>query len=251
MKGVIAAINPNATVIDLCHSIPPQQILQAAIALHEAIDAFPDGTIHVAVIDPGVGSRRRAIAAEIGPYRFVCPDNGLLTPLLRRFELRRFVELDRPQWWRKDVSRTFHGRDIFAPVAAAWSTGRDLSELGTIQTCPLIEISLPAPCAIAESDPNLKRLQCSILAVDHFGNLITNVTRYDIPRDAESVEVQIAGQCLSGIADCYADRAAGQLVALFGSSERLEISVVNGSAATKLNVAPGAGFTIVWKGQRR
>jgi len=239
MKGAIAAINPEATVIDLSHAIAPQQVSQAAIMLADAVDAFPDGTIHVVVVDPGVGSARRAIAAEIGQQRFVCPDNGLLTLLLRRNHPQRVVQLDEPRWWRSAVSSTFHGRDIFAPVAAAWSLGHDILELGAALHEPLVTLPLPDCSSETTDDPDIATLRGEVLAVDHFGNLITNIRRSAVPAEAAEIQLQIGQYHLNGIVRCYADRPSGEPVALFGSSGRLEIAIVNGNAARQLQIAAG------------
>jgi dethiobiotin synthase len=250
MRGVISAINPAALVIDLTHAIAPQQILQAAIALDDAVDAFPPGTIHVAIVDPGVGSQRRAIAAEVGPYRFVCPDNGLLTPILQRYPLHRAVQLDEPRWWRSDVSNTFHGRDLFAPVAAAWSLGRDLSEfgspLGTLQ-----KLTLPGYEVQSGPGSSAGFALGQVLTVDHFGNLITNLPQTAIPLESGLIEVEIGGKRILGLVGCYADRLPGECVALFGSSGRLEIAIVNGDARSELQLQQGEPVTVRWSGLSR
>ena len=244
MKGVIAAINPAAIVIDLTHSIPPQQIGQAALLLSDAIDAFPAGTIHLVVVDPGVGSARRAIAAEIGSHRFVCPDNGLLSEILKRRPLQRAVRLDQSRWWRPTVSGTFHGRDLFAPIAAAWSLGHDLAEFGSPLEDPLTIISLP-DCRI-ESDAHgaMIAIHGQVLAIDHFGNVVTNIPHSTLPTGVPTTKVQIGDRTLSGIVRCYADGREGECVALFGSSDRLEIAVVNGHAAKHLRADLGQTVTV-------
>lgn len=239
MKGVIAAINPAAIVIDLTHAIPAQQVSLAAVALDDSIDAFPAGTIHVAVVDPGVGTARRPIAAEIGGHRFVGPDNGLLTLVLRRVTLHRAVHLNEPRWWRPGVSHTFHGRDVFAPVAAAWSLGHDLSEFGSAITGSLQEL----PVAALHVESGCVRGQ--VASIDHFGNLITDIPRSAIPGTG-GIGVEIAGQSLRGLQRCYADRPAGECVALIGSSGRLEIAVVNGDAARRLGADVGEDVTVRW-----
>jgi S-adenosyl-L-methionine hydrolase (adenosine-forming) len=241
MKGVIVGINPDARVVDLTHDIGPQQVVQAAVAIADAIEAFPPGTIHVAVVDPGVGSARRAIAAEIGDYRFVCPDNGLLTLVLRRAPLKRAVELNERRWFRPIVSNTFHGRDIFAPVAAAWSLGHDLEVFGTAITSPLIELAIPA--VALESGA----VHGEVLTVDRFGNLITNIERRSIPDDARDMEVCLAGQRLAALHRCFADRPTGECVAFAGSAGRVEIAVVNGNAARQLRAGIGEPVTIRWQ----
>lgn len=239
MKGVIASINPEAIVIDLSHSIGAQQVAQAAIMLADAVESFPPGAIHVVVVDPGVGSARRAIAAEIGNQKFVCPDNGLLTLLLRRSEPQRVVRLDQSHWWRATVSATFHGRDVFAPVAAAWSLGHDVTEFGPLHNEPLISLPLPACSVESPDDLGNLTLRGEVLASDHFGNLITSICRSDIPREASEIQVEVGQTSLSDIVRCYADRPEGESVALFGSSGRLEIAIVNGSAARQMQIPPG------------
>ena len=245
MKGVIAAINPEAIVVDLTHSIPPQQILAAAIALSDAVEAFPAGTIHVVVVDPGVGSARRAIATEIGSQRFVCPDNGLLSLILSRESLKRAVELDQPQWWRSAVSSTFHGRDLFAPVAAAWSLGRDLSELGT-PISVLVDLQIPEPTIRTFFAPATGEVRGEVLMVDHFGNLITNVSRKMLPTATSVIDITFR-DLAPRITRCYADARPGEIVALFGSSQRLELAVVNGNAARQLGVGQGEPVVVRWK----
>jgi S-adenosyl-L-methionine hydrolase (adenosine-forming) len=242
MKGVIAAINPDANVVDLTHDIAPQQITQGALALADAVDVFPPGTIHVAVVDPGVGSDRRLIAAEVGRQKFVCPDNGLLTFVWQRATQRRAVVLDEPRWWRTSVSNTFHGRDVFAPVAAAWSLGHELTQFGSPTDSPLVEVPV-AEVAIRDS-----AVSGVVLTSDSFGNLITNIERRVIPVGATHVEIEIGGHHLSEIATCYADRAPGEALALFGSTERLEIAVVNGNAAERLNIQTGQPVEVRWRG---
>jgi S-adenosylmethionine hydrolase len=238
MKGAIASINPAATVIDVTHGIPPQQVLQAAVTLSDAVDAFPPGTIHLIVVDPGVGSERRAIAAEIGSYRFVCPDNGLLSVVLKRMPLKRAVSLNQPRWWRPTVSGTFHGRDLFAPVAAAWSLGHDLSEFGSPIVEPLKEVALPE-CKIERLGDASTTIEGQVVMLDHYGNLITNIPRSAIPVDASQITVQISNRQLAGLVRCYADGSSGECVALFGSSNRLELAIVNGSAEKELHADVG------------
>lgn len=244
MKGVIAGINPAARIVDLTHAIPPQQVGQGAMALAGACDAFPAGTIHVAVVDPGVGTTRRAIAAEIGPYRFVCPDNGLLTLVHRRHSIGRVAELNVARWWRPPVSSTFHGRDVFAPVAAAWSLGHDLAVLGTLTEIPLVELPFSSPRAVEGLREG--SLSGEVISVDHFGNLITNISRESAPNLETGVSVVIAGRTIPGIEQCYGARPATDLVALFGSNDWLEVAVVNGNAARTLNVHVGEPVSLNW-----
>jgi len=238
MHGVIAGLAPAVRVIDLTHAIEPQNVLHASVALTDAVEAFPDNTLHVVVVDPGVGSERRAIAAEIGCWRFVGPDNGVFTGVLGRWPLGRAVSLTNPQVFRSKVSRTFHGRDIFAPVAAHWAKGTALEDLGEPITEPLIRLKWPQP-AISSG-----QIDGEVLIVDRFGNLTTNITVEQIPTDKPS-DVTIGPHAVGPIWSCYAD-APGQLLALIGSSGRLEVAIGDGSAARTLQLGVGAKVCVRW-----
>lgn len=243
MKGVIAGINPDATVIDLTHDIAPQDIRQAARTLSDACPAFPTGTIHVIVVDPGVGSQRRALAAEIDGHRFVCPDNGLLTPLLRRATVFRCVTLNQPRWWRTTVSGTFHGRDVFAPVAAAWSLGLDLLQFGSPLDQPVCLPDAPGPRC--ETGPMGLGIHGTVIDLDHFGNLITDLRAEHLVTLPTVGSIQLeARPVTSGLCHCYAERQPGAPVALINSSGWLEIAVVNGNAAQTLHAGRGSRVTV-------
>lgn len=233
MHGVIAARDPSLRVIDITHAIPPQDVLAGAYALNDAVEAFLPGTIFVGVVDPGVGSQRRAIAAEIGSWRFVGPDNGLITVLLHRFSLGVAVELSNPAFHRLPRSSTFHGRDIFAPVAAAWATGTPLAALGQLVTTPLVRLDHATP--VLSTDEKKRRILSGVvLDADHFGNLRTNIHRDQVPSSAIGQGlVALDGVTLGPIANCYADVAPGEVLALFGSNNRLEIAVGQGPAAVR------------------
>jgi len=238
MHGVIAGIAPTARVIDLAHGIQPQNRLHAAVALVDAVEAFPDGTVHVVVVDPGVGSSRRAIAAEIGRWRFVGPDNGVFTDVLDRWPLHRAVTLTNPQFHRPGVSRTFHGRDVFSPVAAHWVNGVSIDEFGPPVADPLVQLDWPRPTL------STGHITGQILMVDRFGNLITNITA-DLLTASQAAEVTAGSQRIGAIVGCYAERP-GQALALIGSSGRLEIAVGNGSAAETLQLGVGAKVSVRW-----
>lgn len=242
MKGVALAINPAVQLVDLSHEIPPQDILRGAFAWNDAVASFPHKTIHVGVVDPGVGSERRVIAAEIGDHCFVCPDNGLLSVILQKATVRRIVCLDNPAWWRSEVSNTFHGRDIMTPVAAAWSLGHDLAEFGTPLTAPLV--ILPSADVIR----GRTFLNGQVIAIDRFGNLITNLESCEIPQSATSVHVELGAFRVNGVSKCYSDVPQGEPVALTGSSGRIEISIRNGSAADELQAECGRRVIIRWTG---
>jgi len=215
-------------LVDLTHSIPPQDLLSAAFLLDEAIDAFPAGTIHLAVVDPGVGSDRPLVAAELGEHRFVAPDNGLLSLVAGRLEQHGLVELGAPAPG-STCSNTFHARDIMGPAAANWSLGRPLAELGNRRQDPLADLAFPQVIT-AE-----KQASGQVVHVDRFGNLITNLSSVDLPAtDPSQLEFEIAGTRIAGLMTCYADQPAGTLLALIGSSGRVEIAVRNGSADKQL-----------------
>lgn len=243
MKGVALGINPHAQLVDLTHEIAPGQVLRGAFVWSDAISAFPPGTIHVGVVDPGVGSQRRLIAAEIGEQRFVCPDNGLLTMITARLPVRRAVTLDRPQWFRPNVSNTFHGRDIMTPVAAAWSLGHDLLELGSEHLEPLVTL---APARLHRGKTSLSGV---VIDVDRFGNAITNIDGAALPAHCQSLTVEVGSLKVDGLARCYSDVESGEPVALIGSSNRLEIAIRDGSAADELQVEYGLPIVVRWTGE--
>lgn len=234
MKGGILGIAPNATLIDLCHDVPPQNILVGALMLEAACPYFPTGTIHVAVVDPGVGSERAPIAIETEQGRFVGPDNGLFTAILERDPMRRAVRLTNPVYHRHPVSATFHGRDLFAPVAAHLAAGAPFEDLGE----PIRElVSLPLPRPV----PRDGGLELHILHVDRFGNLVTDLRPDDLARFAGNrpVLLRVGETEIAGIRRTYADVERGEPVAYFGSAGRLEIAVREGSAAEWLGLRPG------------
>ncbi len=240
MKGVALGIHPELQIVDLTHEIPPQQILRAAWVWSDAIAAFPLDTIHVAVVDPGVGSERRLIAAEIGDRKFVCPDNGLLSVILQREVVRRAVTLDNSAWWRTSISNTFHGRDILAPVAAAWSLGHDLLEFGSVLGNPPVTL----PSAIVSRSQN--SLIGQIIDIDKFGNLISNLDPHELPVAPASVRTEIGAIRVEGVSRCYADVSVGEPIVLAGSSGRLEVAIRDGNAADELQVDCGRRIVVRW-----
>jgi S-adenosylmethionine hydrolase len=243
MKGVIWRIAPQAQIADISHGIGPQDVRAGAIMLWRALRFFPDGAIFVAVVDPGVGTERRPIAAAVGPYYFVGPDNGLITPLLEAAAENGWavsvVHLDRPAYWLGDVSHIFHGRDIFAPSAAHLARGVALAELGTAITDP-VRLALPRPARTAQG------WRGEVIQVDHFGNLLTNILRphLDALGDAP-LRVRLAGQEIAGLARTFGDRPEGSLIALYGTDHDLIISIVNGNAAASLPAGVGDGVEVV------
>jgi hypothetical protein len=235
MKGVIWGIAPQAQIADITHLIRPQNVLEGALALSRAVPYFPPGTIHVAVVDPGVGTARRPIAARLAEHYFVGPDNGLCTLLLDQANRAggpvKFVHLDQPRYWLPEISNVFHGRDIFSPVAAHLVNGVPLQALGTPVDDPHL-LHLPIPERTAHG------WRGRVVIVDNFGNLSTNLTGQHLA-GMESVVVRIAGRGIRGLTKTFGERPPGELVALLGEADDLTISIVNGDAASALGVSVG------------
>lgn len=269
MKGVILSINPRATIVDLCHSIEPQNVFQGAFVLSTAYQFFPEGTIHIVVVDPGVGSLRRAVLLVTPSAFFVAPDNGVLSfvtgkesarlkeycqqtrtpfsnrasqrgkggkvaqqPQIEEVELRpplQAIVLSNPRFWRHPVSSTFHGRDIFAPVAAHLSLGVPPQDFGQT-TSRLLTFSLSQPEFRAGGE-----IRGHIIHIDHFGNLVTNIKGSDLPQ--KNIIIEIGGQRIEGISSSY--EPGDILLALVGSSDYLEIAARRDSAARLLRAKVG------------
>jgi S-adenosylmethionine hydrolase len=238
MKGAALSVCPDAILVDITHEVAPHDILGGAIALASAFKYFPPATIFVGVVDPGVGSARRALAASAGDYRFVAPDNGLLTIAFADTPPDIVVELANPEYARAAVSRTFEGRDRFAPAAAWLACGTALEALG-----PAVDRwhSLDVPVAAAAGD----ELRGEVLVVDRFGNLITNISRTAFAAFvAEQAAVVSIDSHRARLVETYAEANPGEICALVGSSERLEIAVNGGSAADRLRLARGARVVV-------
>ena len=239
MKGVALGICPDATLVDITHGIPAHDVLSGALALAAAYKYFPPASIFLVVVDPGVGSARRAMAAEAGGYRFVAPDNGVLTAVFEDVSPTRVVELAEPRYARPDVSRTFEGRDRFAPAAAWLASGVELTALGPA-LASWHRLAVPHPAATDTA------IAGEVLRIDRFGNLITNIERrgFDLVAADASIEIRAGGQPIAKVVGAYADAGAGELCALFSSSGHLEISVNGGSAAERLGLGRGAPVTV-------
>jgi S-adenosylmethionine hydrolase len=239
MKGVVIGICPDVTLIDITHDITPHDVVEGALQLAASYRFFPSGTIFLAIVDPGVGSSRRGIAAEAGDYRFVAPDNGVLTAVLRELPPKRVVELTERRYARPTVSRTFEGRDRFAPAAAWLAKGIQLSALGRTVTA-YQHLDLP----VADIKDTL--LSGVVLLVDRFGNLVSNVERrtFEAFTHGQPVSLRVAGRPIAGVVATYADIRAGEVCALFGSTDHLEFAVNGGSAAEMLGVERGAAVEI-------
>jgi S-adenosylmethionine hydrolase len=233
MKGAILSIAPDASIVDVTHAVPPQDVHAGAFLLWSAVDAFPAETIHVGVVDPGVGSQRRGIAIQ--SHRgdaFVGPDNGLLRPAVDRLGGVNFaVELTQPEFWRPHTSTTFHGRDIFGAVAAHLANGVPLADLGQPIAHPSAEARWPRP----------QGKNGEVIHVDAYGNLVTNFPAADLPaRFAVELNGHRARQ-----ASFYAEARPGELLALVGSAGLLEISARNGDAANLTGATRGTPVRIV------
>jgi len=239
MKGVILGLCPEATLIDVSHEIPPQDVLAGALTLEACYRDFPEGAIYLVVVDPGVGSSRRRLAAEGAGYRFVAPDNGVLAGVFADAPPERLVELSGTRYARPAVSRTFEGRDLFAPAAGWLARGLDLAALGR-PIGDYLRVEIPAPAAGSDG------LSGEVLLIDRFGNLITNIRRETLVEWAASREVAVrAGdEPIGPVVKTYAEVERGALCALFGSTERLEISVNGGSAADRLGLGRGARVVV-------
>lgn len=242
MKGAILSVNPLANIVDLTHGIRPQDVRHAAVVLEDVTDRFPADTLHVVVVDPGVGTDRALVYARIGRQHYLCPDNGLLSRLARRTPPAKVIKLDRPEFWLQPVSNTFHGRDILAPAAAHLSLGTIPERLGS-PLKRLVDLDWPE----VRLAPN--RIEGSVILVDSFGNLITDITQKMLTGKVTDKRAHLVCGIREswGIQRTYADMPPGSFIALIGSSSRLELAIVDGSAAARFNIKPGTKVTITWE----
>jgi S-adenosylmethionine hydrolase len=242
MKGVILSIDPTLRLVDVAHGIAPQDVMEAAFVLREAVPYFPPETVHLAVVDPGVGTTRRPIAVRIGGQFFVGPDNGLFSLLPGGAEPEAAVALDRPAFWRlPQPSMTFHGRDIFAPAAAHLASGRALAELGSpAETIRRLQWVQP----LADE----QGVRGWVVHTDRFGNAITNVPAdvLEAHRSGRGVKCYVGSTALDAVHRTYADVEAGEPVALIGSSGFLEVGVNGGNAAQLLSIRKGSVVHVVF-----
>jgi S-adenosylmethionine hydrolase len=223
-------------IADITHSISPQNIFQGALILSRTARFFPPGTIHVAVVDPGVGTDRRPICINLGDHFFIGPDNGLFSMVLDHAEQEKqpihIIHINKSDFWLPEVSRAFHGRDIFAPVAAHLALGKSLEQLGSPIEDP-VRLMIPHPKSISGGG-----WRGQVIDIDTFGNLSTNIEQSHLS-PMYKVKVQVAGQQIEGLVDTFGNRPAGTLIALYGTNHDLVISVVNGNAAQYLNAKVG------------
>lgn len=238
MKGVILSINPEAELVDITHDIPPQDVLQAAFTLKHAYSYFPAGTIHVVVVDPGVGTSRKALVASSEKGFFLAPDNGVLSHLYADNVINDVREITADHYWLKPRTGTFDGRDIFAPVAAWMSKGVSISSLGESIT-GYTTIDIPQPALV---QPGIWK--CKILSVDRFGNLISNLTREQFAALIENggqkrFAFRVGEQTISKISKAYAEGQPNEVLAVFGSCGFVEFCVNQGSAAAITTLQAG------------
>ncbi len=238
MKGVILSINPEADIVDISHEIPPHDILQAAFTLKQVSSYFPTGTIHIVVVDPGVGTNRRALVASSEKGFFLAPDNGALSFLYADKVINDVRDITADHYWLKPRTGTFDGRDIFAPVAAWMSKGVNISSLGETIT-DYIAIDVPQPTLV---QPDVWK--CRILSVDRFGNLISNMTQEQFAALLAAAEqkrfaFRVGEQTISKISKAYAEGQPNEALAVFGSSGLIEFCVNQGNAAAVTSLQAG------------
>lgn len=249
VKGVILSINPQVQLIDLTHQIPAQDVAAGAFTLGTCYHNFPAGTIHLAVVDPGVGSARRAIVVEAGEHLFVGPDNGLFSYVYQREDRLRVFQIEREDLFRQPVSATFHGRDVFAPVAAHLSAGLAPESVGR-EVFDFVKLEIPKPVVDEQ-----RRVIGAVIHIDRFGNCVTNLTERELPTpqsatgNPQAPKLLLAGQAVTQFGSHFA--AATDKASLFaypGSAGFWEIALWCDSAAEKFAVKRGAQVTLHWQG---
>jgi S-adenosylmethionine hydrolase len=239
MKAVVLGLCPDVTLVDISHDIPPHDVMTASLELAASYKYFPQSTIFLVVIDPGVGTARRGIAAETSDYRFVAPDNGVLTAVLKEAPAKRIVELTERRYARPTVSKTFEGRDRFAPAAGWIAKGVDLSALGR-PAGESQQIAIPVPQIKDDA------LVGEVLRVDHFGNLVTNIDHKLFDKFSQSATIEMLADIhrIPRVVSTYAEAVAGEVCALFGSTDHLEIAINAANASERLGLTRGSPVTI-------
>lgn len=246
MKGVILSINPSATIVDITHQIDRQDIVQAAFTIHSGYHYFPEGTVHLIVVDPGVGTERGLLVLKLEKHFFIAPDNGVLSLLLGEKNVSSLNLITNPNYFRASASRTFHGRDILAPVGAHISNGLEVKELGPeidLQKVVCLD-SLGARCT------ENGELRGEVVALDHFGNLITNIKSKQLTEclhagSQQKILIKIQSNVIKGLSETYASVRSNTPLALIGSRGYLEIAVNKGNAAQHLNAEKGDEVWVV------
>jgi S-adenosylmethionine hydrolase len=241
LRGAILAVNPRAVIADITHQVPAFDIAGGAYVLGMACGVFPPGTIHVVVVDPGVGSARQPVLVETGRFIFVGPDNGVFGLVARMERIVKVRRLENPRTFRAAVSATFHGRDVFGPVAGHLSLGVDVSEFGP-------EVDGPVTLDLFKTVVTPRSITSSIVHIDHYGNAVTGITCEDAARlagEAGRRHLKIARRTIRGLSRTYADGPRGRPIMLFGSSGLLEIALNQGSIARRWRLRVGQRVVLV------
>jgi S-adenosyl-L-methionine hydrolase (adenosine-forming) len=246
MKGVIYSINPTVQLVDITNAVQSFDILDGAIAISQAYSYFPKDTVHVVVVDPGVGGARRPIIATVGQYLFVAPDNGVLSLVYEREERVSVRHITSEHYFHQPVSNTFHGRDVFAPVAAYLSKGVDASKFGE-EVSDYVRFAAPKPKAVAAN-----QWKGIVLKTDKFGNLVTNITAKDIPQifdgSSNGFKISVGKAEVNKLCSSYSQGAQGELFAIVGSTGFLEISANKAAASRVAGADKGSEVTVTVAG---
>ncbi|HMA85663.1 MAG TPA: SAM-dependent chlorinase/fluorinase [Desulfosalsimonadaceae bacterium] len=251
MKGVILFICPQASIVDVSHDVAPQDIREAAYLLDAAYPYFPEKTVHTVVVDPGVGTGRAIVAVQNAGHYFLAPDNGVLTKVLAGRELQAAVRVENPAYFIQPVSRTFHGRDIFAPVAAHMAEGKSLDAFGPrISAEDMVQLELPAAYLSEKGE-----VAGAVITADRFGNMITNIPENLVQQlapgtDESRLQVQVGAYEIKGLSASYQAVFPGELLAIIGSRGYLEISVNQGDARAFCGVGKDARVVVKVQGLR-
>lgn len=242
-KGVILGIEPEAEIVDICHSVQAFDVLDGALTISQAYSYFPSGTVHMVIVDPGVGTTRRPLLVTSERYHFVAPDNGVLSLIYQREQRLSARHVTAEHYFLQPVSNTFHARDVFSPVAAYLAKGVDPAKFGE-EVSDFVRFSAPKPKPVNENT-----LRGLVLKVDRFGNLITNITPQDAPmlfaQEAPAFKIVVGKREIAEIKDAYARGAPGEVFGILGSMGYLEIAANRGAAAQILGVGKGSDVSVV------
>jgi S-adenosylmethionine hydrolase len=247
MKGVILSINPSATVVDVCHYINPQDLIEAAYLIKYSYRYFPKSTIHIIVVDPGVGGDRSIVAVKLSGHIFLAPDNGVLTLLMDEGEVDKIVRVENTHYFLNSISQTFHGRDIFAPVGSHISRGVPIEKLGPqLVLQDLRRLSIPKPYI-----SNKDELAGMIISIDRFGNCISNIDENCLHKFAKNgsekkIEIKIGKTVIKRLSHAYMDTEPKRPLAIIGSLGYLEIAMNCGNAGKQLDIKKGDTITLKW-----
>ncbi len=245
MKGAILSINPSAVVVDVCHYIDPQDLIEAAFFIKSSFKYFPKGTVHIVVVDPGVGGTRSVVAVKLSGHIFLAPDNGVLTLLMDEEEIDTIVRVENAHYFLNSISQTFHGRDIFAPVGSHISKGVSIEKLGpNLDLKELMRLSIPKPYISDKEE-----LMGTIISIDRFGNCISNINENCLNEfvkngSEKQIEIKIGKTAIKSLSHSYAEVDSGCPLAIVGSFGYLEIALNCGNASHQLNVEKGDNISL-------